>query len=323
MVAFGTPFSDPKREPTTDAPHLLCVQPQLHGMTGVAAMAAVVVASLMPLCLAGIANINLVDRPALSTWKRTSCGCPDGSIPPGPYTENVDYPGSDQTVCGPKGCVLPPTATYLDCETKCNDTADCVAYVFAPGDCGQICWTKSAVGRRVENATCRNSRVIGKPASASADIPSQWASQVSADTTPLPLYPRPQLVRGKSANRNTGDATTWTNLNGLWEWQPSNDPAEAPPFGRQLNGSILVPFPVESCLSGVAPASSSEQVQRMWYRTQFTTPPAAAVTAGNTQRLLLHFGAIDWQSSVYLNGALVGNHTGGYDGFDIDVSQCT
>ena len=293
------------------------------GVVGVAAAAAVVAASLLPVCLAGIANINVVNRPAASTWKRTACGSPDSAIPPVPYTENVDYPGSDQAACGANGCVLPATATYLDCETKCNTTSGCVAYVFAPGDCGQICWTKSAVGRKVTNAHCRNSRVIGSPGTAGADIPSQWASQVSADTTPLPLYPRPQLVRGKSSDRDEGDAATWTNLNGLWEWQPSTDPAEPPPFGKQLNGSILVPFPVESCLSGVAPASSDEQLQRMWYRTQFTTPPAAAVTAGGSQRLLLHFGAIDWQSSVYLNGALVGNHTGGYDGVDYDITHCT
>ena len=61
----------------------------------------------------------------------------------------------------------------------------------------------------------------------------------------------------------SGDANTWVNLNGLWEWEPTTGGA-SPPFGQTLNGSILVPFPVESCLSGVAPQKSADVVMHLW-----------------------------------------------------------
>jgi hypothetical protein len=169
----------------------------------------------------------------------------------------------------------------------------------------------------------------GSP-SGGADIPSRWAADVSADKTPLSLYPRPQLVRGAmsamsamSDIRDTGDPSTWQNLNGLWEWEPTTATAK-PPFGRALNGSILVPFPVESCLSGVAPNSSAEIVQHMWYRLPFTTN--STIHDGG-DRTLLHFGAIDWQSTVYLNGKQLlntdvqMNHTGGYSGISFDITE--
>ena len=144
------------------------------------------------------------------------------------------------------------------------------------------------------------------------------------DTTAA--IPRPQMVRGTahaslSRFRDTGDNSTWQNLNGLWEWEKASASSD-PKFGRPLNGSILVPFPVESCLSGVAPASSAEIVQHMWYRLPFTMNGSNGVGSTNRvpQRTLLHFGAIDWQSAVYLNGKKLlntdkqMNHTGGYSG---------
>lgn len=161
---------------------------------------------------------------------------------------------------------------------------------------------------------------MGEPASSGADIPSRWAVEVSASTTPLDLYPRPQLARGSGdadTLRSTGDSSVWTNLNGLWEWEPAN--SQVPPFGRSLSGSILVPFPVESCLSGVAPTSSAAIVKQMWYRLTFDASRSSAPT-GPAGRTLLHFGAVDWQTAVYLNGRLLGNHTGGYDGFNFDIT---
>ena len=115
--------------------------------------------------------------------------------------------------------------------------------------------------------------------------------------------------------RDTGDASTWTNLNGLWEWEPTTaSGADTPPFQSTLNGSILVPFPVESCLSGIPQATNAQSVvQHMFYRLVFD-----AVANGSTT--LLHFGAVDWQSKVYLNGKLLGNNTGGYNGFGFDVT---
>jgi len=150
--------------------------------------------------------------------------------------------------------------------------------------------------------------------SGSAEIPSKWASGVSAESTPLTAYPRPQMVRGIGANdvlRNTGDASTWLNLNGLWEWEKSS--LGVPSFGTGLSGSILVPFPVESCLSGVAPATSAEVVMKMRYRLVFKGALGS--------RMLLHFGAVDWQATVYFNEKLLGNHTGGFDGFSFDITD--
>lgn len=151
--------------------------------------------------------------------------------------------------------------------------------------------------------------------SGSAEIPSKWASEVSAEKTPLTAYPRPQMARGTNENdvlRNQGDASTWVNLNGLWEWEKSS--LDTPKFGKRLSGSILVPFPVESCLSGVAPKTSADVVMKMRYRLVFGGQPVKG-------RFLLHFGAVDWQTAVYFNSKLIGNHTGGYDGFSFDITD--
>lgn len=124
------------------------------------------------------------------------------------------------------------------------------------------------------------------------------------------------MVRGNgavtTALRDTGDADTWTNLNGLWEWEKAS--SDTPAFGQTLSGSILVPFPVESCLSGVAPQKSADIVKEMWYRLTFDRSQTSS-------RTLLHFGAVDWQTTVYLNKQMLGNHTGGYDGFSFDITH--
>jgi len=156
------------------------------------------------------------------------------------------------------------------------------------------------------------------------DLPTKFGSSISPTSPILPAYPRPQMVRGTGspeALRLHGDEAVWSNLNGLWEWEvaPSADATLSPPFGRTLNRSILVPFPIESCLSGVAPltygGSHGDYPAHSWYRLTFDADMKTA--AG---RMLLHFGAVDWQSSVYLDGEWLGNHTGGYDGFSYDVT---
>jgi hypothetical protein len=166
-------------------------------------------------------------RPASSTWKKTMCGSPSGghpAIPAGKYTIGVDYGGNDMAPCGSKGCVLAANATHDDCMTKCTSTKDCVLYVFATANCsgkaGPICWTKSQVGSGRKSA-CRNSQILGQPATTQADIPSKWAAQVSGDKTPLVSYPRPQMARGAASSfdelRDNGDTSVWTNLNGyVW-----------------------------------------------------------------------------------------------------------
>ena len=116
---------------------------------------------------------------------------------------------------------------------------------------------------------------------------------------PLPEYPRPQLVRGR-----------WENLNGLWQFQGAAA-GEAAPCGTELAERILVPFPPESQLSGIGRA-----VERAWYRRSFDVP-----ASWRGERVLLHFGAVDWEARVWVNGVEVGAHKGGYDPFSFDVTD--
>jgi hypothetical protein len=128
-------------------------------------------------------------------------------------------------------------------------------------------------------------------------LATKWTSQVSPDNA-LPEYPRPQMAREQ-----------WQNLNGVWEFAPAAE-GEAPPFGKTLAGRVLVPFPIESALSGIM-----EHHKRMWYRRSFATP---ADWKGRSVQL--NFGAVDWEATVYLNGKQLGAHKGGYDGFSFDIS---
>jgi hypothetical protein len=130
-----------------------------------------------------------------------------------------------------------------------------------------------------------------------APIMTKWAAQVSPDNA-LPEYPRPQMVRAD-----------WLNLNGVWQYQPASV-QDTVPVGRKLPGEILVPFGVESALSGVM-----EHHDRLWYRRTFTIPPT-----WKGKRVLLHFGAVDYESEAIINGASVGIHKGGYDAFSYDIT---
>jgi len=112
-------------------------------------------------------------------------------------------------------------------------------------------------------------------------------------------YPRPQLVREK-----------WMNLNGIWQFQPGLSITESLPKGS-LSGKILVPFPVESALSGIM-----KHYDKMWYRRSFTVP---AKWAG--EKLLIHFGAVDYECEVFVNNQSVGVHKGGYDPFSFDITS--
>ncbi len=127
-----------------------------------------------------------------------------------------------------------------------------------------------------------------------------WTGQVGPGNA-LPDYPRPQLTRAD-----------WQNLNGVWQFATATA-GQPPPFGQDLPERILVPYPVESALSGIMRHES-----RMWYRRTFTAP--ASWRAGTSNRLLLHFGAVDYEASVYVNGQPVAHHLGGYDGFTADVT---
>jgi beta-galactosidase/beta-glucuronidase len=134
---------------------------------------------------------------------------------------------------------------------------------------------------------------------ADAPLLTIWAEKVNPNN-PLPEYPRPMMERAD-----------WLNLNGVWEFQEAQA-GDAVPQGRELNGVILVSFPWESALSGVRKQFDS---RRAWYRRSFDVP---AVWSG--KRVLLHFGAVDWEATVYVNGRSVGTHRGGYDAFSFDIT---
>ncbi|MFX0099279.1 MAG: glycoside hydrolase family 2 protein [Candidatus Hodarchaeota archaeon] len=125
-----------------------------------------------------------------------------------------------------------------------------------------------------------------------------WAGDVNI-SNPLPEYPRPQLYREK-----------WLNLNGIWQFQdiPTMYNRETPyPSGWS---EILVPFPVESAISGIM-----EHHDWMWYRRSFILPGS-----WDDQRIILHFEAVDWQTDVWVDGEFLGTHQGGYDPFSFEIT---
>jgi beta-galactosidase/beta-glucuronidase len=129
-------------------------------------------------------------------------------------------------------------------------------------------------------------------------ILSPWAAQVSPASV-LPKYPRPQMQRD-----------LWLNLNGLWDYRIA---PVAEPKPKQYDGEILVPFPAESALSGVARRVGKDN--NLWYRRTFRLPRGF-----NNKTLLLHFGAVDWRCEVFINGRSAGKHEGGYDSFSFDIT---
>ncbi len=145
---------------------------------------------------------------------------------------------------------------------------------------------------------------------ASIPIQTRWAKDVTPENA-WPEYPRPQMVRSK-----------WVNLNGLWDYairpkdaeQPGGAVASGVADRSDWDGQILVPFAVQSALSGVGKPVTAEQ--KLWYRRTFATPRLA-----EGGRLLLHFGAVDWQATVWINGQMVGAHRGGYDPFTLDITS--
>ncbi len=129
-------------------------------------------------------------------------------------------------------------------------------------------------------------------------LKTKWASQIDVNNV-WPEYPRPIMERGD-----------WLNLNGLWKYAIQ-------PVGKQkpasFEGDILVPFAVESSLSGVQKRVGKDN--ELWYQREFTVS-----SKWKNSKVLLHFGAVDWKADVWVNGMKVGQHVGGYTPFSFDIT---
>lgn len=125
-----------------------------------------------------------------------------------------------------------------------------------------------------------------------------WAEKIDVNNV-LPEYPRPLMERGD-----------WENLNGLWEYAIAKAGQTEP---RAFDGQILVPFAIESSLSGVQKRVGDEN--ELWYKRSFTVP-----ANWKNKNILLHFGAVDWRSDIWVNDIKVGSHEGGYTPFSFDIT---
>lgn len=126
-----------------------------------------------------------------------------------------------------------------------------------------------------------------------------FADTVS-DTQPWGNYPRPQMQRN-----------IWLNLNAQWNYAITPKDTPQP---KKWDGKILVPFPIESQLSGVQRNVGPNN--HLWYQRQFNLRELEP-----EERILLHFGAVDWQTTVWINGTQVGQHRGGYTPFSFDITD--
>jgi beta-galactosidase/beta-glucuronidase len=129
-------------------------------------------------------------------------------------------------------------------------------------------------------------------------IKSAWAEKIDPNN-PLPAYPRPQLVRDQ-----------WQNLNGSWDYailpKGSNEPSA-------FEGKILVPYAIESSLSGVQKMVGDKN--ELWYHRSFNVP-----ATWKNKAVILHFGAVDWKADIWINDIKVGAHQGGYAPFSLDIT---
>ena len=140
--------------------------------------------------------------------------------------------------------------------------------------------------------------VFAQWAPAGDKIKTTWGENLDPNNV-LPEYPRPIMERSE-----------WQNLNGLWQYAVVDKGSAIP---TTFEGDILVPFAIESSLSGVARRIHDRQ--ELVYQRSFTIP-----SAWKNKRVLLHFGAVDWKADVWVNDIKVGSHTGGYVPFSFDIT---
>jgi len=129
-------------------------------------------------------------------------------------------------------------------------------------------------------------------------IKTPWAEQINPQSV-LPEYPRPLMER-----------PDWTNLNGLWQYAVTPRGAAEP---ATFDGQILVPFAIESSLSGVM--KEVGDANELWYKRDFTIPGS-----WKGKNIILNFGAVDWKADVFINDILIGSHQGGFTPFSFDVT---
>ncbi|MBU2513682.1 hypothetical protein KJ966_20270 [bacterium] len=130
-------------------------------------------------------------------------------------------------------------------------------------------------------------------------ISTPWKESVDT-SLPLPEYPRPQMVRQE-----------WISLNGIWTYSITSKDSKIP---ECFTEDILVPFAPETELSGVMRALKPDE--RLWYQRTFSLPED-----WYSKRVVLHFEAVDWQCACFVNGQLLGEHTGGYISFSFDLTE--
>lgn len=129
-------------------------------------------------------------------------------------------------------------------------------------------------------------------------IKTEWADKVDP-ANPLDAYPRPSMVRND-----------WSSLNGLWDYAVLTKGSGLP---ARFDGKILVPFAIESSLSGVQKRVGP--ANELWYQRSFQVP-----SAWKNKRILLNFGAVDWKADIWINDIKVGSHQGGYTAFSFDIT---
>lgn len=128
-------------------------------------------------------------------------------------------------------------------------------------------------------------------------VKTKWAEEINPEKV-LPEYPRPVMERNE-----------WQNLNGLWNYAIT-EKGKSP---TSYEGQILVPFAIESSLSGVGKTVGADK--ELWYQRTFTVP-----ASWKGKKVMLNFGAVDWKTDIWLNDVKVGQHTGGFTPFSLDIT---